>query len=174
MFGRKIEPLSEKEWSHSVFSPLHRIGVSLVQLMQLPDPVTLAHGVKIAGARCAVRLHHEISPEYSSSRHIFLKYAASAKTILRFELSHKSGSNFFQNSADFLDKKGRAAYVLEHRMRTACVHFGPPLTRPYFSVSANQRECVMYDITNCIASVRVACSCRETIKGKAHTALCRM
>ena len=58
-------------------------------------------------------------------------------------------------------------------MRTACVCFGPPLTHPFFSVSANQRECVMYDI-NCIASVRVACSCRETIKGKAHTALRRM
>ena len=42
-----------------------------------------------------------------------------------------------------------------------------------FSVSANQRECVMYDI-NCIASVRVATSCRETITGKAHTALRRM
>jgi hypothetical protein len=31
----------------------------------------------------------------------------------------------------------------------------------------------MYDI-NCIASVRVAYSCRETITGKAHTALRRM
>lgn len=31
----------------------------------------------------------------------------------------------------------------------------------------------MYDI-ECIASVRVASSCRETITGKVHTAFCRM
>ena len=43
----------------------------------------------------------------------------------------------------------------------------------FFSVSANQRECVMYNI-NCIASVRVAYSCRETVTGKVHTAPCRM
>lgn len=58
-------------------------------------------------------------------------------------------------------------------MRTACVLSRSTLTRHFFSVSANKRECVMYNI-NCIASMRVACSCRETITGKAHTALCLM
>lgn len=57
----------------------------------------------------------------------------------------------------------------EDRMRFVSVHPGAG----FFGVSANQRECVMYDM-NCIASVRVACSCRETITGKPHTALCRM
>jgi hypothetical protein len=47
--------------------------------------------------------------------------------FLRFELSHKFGGNFFQNSADSIDKERRRAYVLDHRMRTACVfNPGPP------------------------------------------------
>ena len=58
-------------------------------------------------------------------------------------------------------------------MRTACVFFRSTPDALFFSVSANKRECVMYNI-NCIASVRVAYSCRETITGKAHTALRRM
>lgn len=58
-------------------------------------------------------------------------------------------------------------------MKTACVFFRSTPDAFFFSVSANKRECVMYN-TNCIASVRVAYSCRETITGKAHTALRRM
>lgn len=123
--------------------------------------------------RCSVRLCHGISPEFSSSRHIFLKNAASANIILRFELSHKSGSNLFQNLPDSIDKKGPADYVLQHRMRTACVLFSPFLTHPFSSVSANRKERVVYNI-NSIASTRMAYSCRETITGKVHTALCRM
>lgn len=78
---------------------------------------------KFGESGCATRLRHGISPECPSSRHIFLKYTAGAKNILRFELSHKSSSNLFQISADFIDKKRRLHYVLEHRMRAACVLF---------------------------------------------------
>ena len=74
---------------------------------------------------------------------------------------------------DSIDKERRADYVLDHRMRAACVLFRSHPDAFFFSVGANERECVMYNI-NCIASVRVAYSCRETITGKAHTALRRM
>ena len=174
MFEAEGEPPLRKRMVPQRFSPGSCRGVTALQRgRDIERTIRLRAERKSIAAACAVRLRHGFSPECSSSRHIFLKNAACAKVILRFELSHKSGSNFFQNSTDFLDKERRAAYVLEHRMRTACVCFGPSLTHPFFSVSANQRECVMYDI-NCIASVRVACSCRETIKGKVHTALRRM
>lgn len=121
MFGRKIEPPPKKEWSHNVFSPLPLKGVSAVQLGQLLQCCAFARLAEVSDFERPARLRHGISPEYPSSRHIFLKNAASANIILRFELSHKFGSNFFQNSADSIDKERRADYVLEHRMRTACV-----------------------------------------------------
>jgi hypothetical protein len=50
MFGRKIEPSSEKEWSHNVFSPLPSPGVSAVQLEQLPPSASFALDAKVAPA----------------------------------------------------------------------------------------------------------------------------
>jgi hypothetical protein len=131
MFGRKIEPSFQKEWSHSVFSPLHSEGVSAGQLGHLPKGAVFVRQAQAACCGCAIRLRHGFSPESSSSRHIFLKNAASANRILRFDLSHKFSSNLFQNSADSIDKKGRASYVLEHRMRIACALFRSPLTHPF-------------------------------------------
>ena len=96
-----------------------------MQLGQLLQRRTFARLAEDSDFERPARLRHGISPEYPSSRHIFLKNAASANIILRFELSHKFGSNFFQNYADSIDKEGRADYVFEHRMRTACVSPGP-------------------------------------------------
>ena len=173
MFGAEIESPRQKKNGPTAFFPSSRRGVSAAQLAELPRWDPSSRLAKVPSCGRAARLRHGISPECPSSRHIFLKNAARAKIILRFELSHKSGSNLFQNSTDFIDKERRAYYVLEHRMRTACVLFRSISDAPFFSVSANERECDMSDINN-IASVCVACSCRETITGKKRSTLRRM
>ena len=168
MFGPQIESFAKKEWSHSVFSPLPSAGVAAQQLEYLLGRFEFARLAKAADLRRPARLRHGISRECPSSRHIFLKNAASAKIILRFELSHKSGSNLFQNFADSIDIERRPYYVLQHRMRAACVFVSVHPDASFFSVSANKRECDMYHI-NSIASACVACSCREAITGKTST-----
>lgn len=168
MFGPQIESLAKKEWSHSVFPPLPCAGVSSRQLEHLRHSHEFARLAKATAFRRSARLRHDIPGKCPSSRHIFLKNAASAKIILRFELSHKSGSNLFQNLADSIDIERRPYYVLQHRMRAACVFVSVHSDASFFSVSANQRECDMYHI-NSIASACVAYSCRETITGKTST-----
>lgn len=168
MFGAEIESPRQKKNGPTAFFPSSRRGVSAAQLAELPRWDPSSRLAKVPSCGRAARLRHGISPECPSSRHIFLKNAASAKIILRFELSHKSGSNLFQNLADSIDIERRPYYVLQHRMRAACVFVSVHSDASFFSVSANQRECDMYHI-NSIASACVAYSCRETITGKTST-----
>jgi hypothetical protein len=109
MFHAKIEPHPEKRMVPQRFSPASLKGCVRSATDRTRDALQ----------GCATAI-----PQNVRHHDIFFWEMLHPRTLFcDSNLSHKSGSIFFQKPADSIDKKRRAAYVLEHRMRTACVSF---------------------------------------------------
>jgi hypothetical protein len=124
MFHAKIEPHPEKRMVPQRFSPASlkgcvRSATDRTRAAAPQCPRSESRIIRDALQGCATAI-----PQNVRHHDIFFWEMLHPRTLFcDSNLSHKSGSIFFQKPADSIDKKRRAAYVLEHRMRTACVSF---------------------------------------------------